>query len=122
MDFIFPAFVTVHSCRPLSFEDALDWEGEERNTCPLGAMRNMPNTWMDSSFHDLSVQGLSKEMGFITSSPGVQFLLTLWRPLLSLVLTKLHCRLTSGYADIYNTVGVQAAFFETLCIHPLGGR
>lgn len=38
---------------------------------PLGSMRNMPNNWIDSGFHDLSVKGLSKEMGFTASSPGV---------------------------------------------------
>lgn len=60
--------------------------------------------------------------GFYNLISRSQILLTLWRFLLGFLLTKLHCRLTSGYGDIYNTVEMQAALSKTLCIYLLGGR
>lgn len=118
---LLPAFVTVLSYSPLSFEDAMAWGGGEGVCYPSGSRRDMPNNWIDSAFHDLSVQGLSQAMAFTASSPGLSFY-GHWRFLLGLVLTKVHYRLTSGYGNIYNTVDIQAALSNTLCIHLLGGR
>lgn len=65
---------------------------------------------------------LEQRYGFYNLISRSQFLLTLWRFLLGFVLTKLHCRLTSGYSDIYDTVDMRAALPKTLCIDLLGGR
>ena len=108
-----PAFVTICSYSPLSFEDALDWGGKEDSACPLGSTRNMPNHWIGSSFHDLSEQGLSRKAG-LTTHPQESVVLTLWRSLLALVLTKLHFSLTGGYGDLCNTVDAQAALSKAL--------
>lgn len=122
LDSVFPAFVTVHSCSPLSFEDAIDWREKEGFCRP---------SWLHEK-HAKQLDRLQLPWSMITRPEQrdefynlisrSQFLLTLWRFLLGLVLTKLHCRLTGGYGDIYNTVDIQTALSKMLCIYLLGGR